>query len=179
MKKITNLGPNLVQLIEEAKVNYKFQPTLTKKLDALNGDFTEINLLEIILWKTNRYPEFTNETIQQINSLRNDFEIEKAKILLRNLLNQKGFDLPMASTVLRFACPEKFQIIDQRVYRFIYDNEDEFKIPHNIDKKIEIYFNYIEKLNDVCNTFKIPFDMADRILYQLDKDLNSDFPIKY
>jgi len=40
--------------LETALGQYKFQEELTKKLDAQTEDFTEITLLEIVLWKTNR-----------------------------------------------------------------------------------------------------------------------------
>lgn len=179
MKKIYNIGPNLQEHIQAAKKNYKFQRVLTDKLDNLPGDFSELTLLEIILWKTNRYPEFDALLIDEINELRNYFSFEKAKLLLRKMLGLKGFDLPMASTVLRFACPNNFQIIDQRVYRFISEEVDVFKKPFNNDKKVEIYFQYLDKLKQVCETYNIPFTKADRILYQLDKDLNSEHPIKY
>lgn len=179
MKRIHNLDSRLNELFDEAERDYKFQPELTKKLDNHYGDFTETTLLEIVLWKTNRYPTFTPELIDDINDLRRHCTVHGAKILLKKLLSLKGFDLPMASTVLRFACPDQFQIIDQRVYRFISEDVDVFKKPHSDDKKVEVYFEYLDNLKDVCNKYNIPFRKADRILYQLDKTFNSEYPIKY
>jgi thermostable 8-oxoguanine DNA glycosylase len=179
MKKIYSNDIDLENLISKADKNYKFQLYLTQKLDNHRGDFTEMTLLEIVLWKTNRYPDITIEILDDINNLRQKFSTEKAKILLRKLLSLKGFDLPMASTVLRFACPDHLQIIDQRVYRFITEGVDDFKKPYNDALKVEMYFSYIEKLKDVCIKYKIPFNKADRIIYQLDKELNADHPIKY
>ncbi len=99
--------------------------------------------------------------------------------VLRKLLSKdmKGFDLPMASTVLRFAVPDQLQIIDQRVYRYITDN-DCLDIPYNVEKKIELYFNYINELKTICQKHNIPFFKADRILYQLDKIYNKDIRLK-
>jgi thermostable 8-oxoguanine DNA glycosylase len=179
MKKIYNIDGDLREHVRKAAENYKFQPILTKKLDSISGDFNEMTLLEIVLWKTNRYPEFTSVLIDDINSLRNHFSVDKAKSLLKDLLTLRGFDLPMASTVLRFACPDHFQIIDQRVFRFINEETDVFKKPYNNDKKVEMYFDYLNKLRAVCNQYDIPFSKSDRILYQLDKDLNGDYPINY
>ena len=179
MKNIFNLNGNLTELISTAEKNYKFQPILTAKLDNTSGDFTDKTILEIVLWKTNRYPEFEETLIDEINDLRKTYSTEKAKILLKKLLTLKGFDLPMASTVLRFACPNELQIIDQRVYRFISEDTDVFKKPYNDDKKVEVYFQYIEKLKKICATYNIPFSKSDRILYQLDKELNANHPIKY
>lgn len=179
MKKIYNIDGNLREYVRKADESYKFQPALTGKLDSISGDFNEMTLLEIVLWKTNRYPEFTSALIDDINSLRNHFSVDKAKSLLKDLLTLRGFDLPMASTVLRFACPHHFQIIDQRVFRFISEETDVFKKPYNNDKKVEMYFDYLDRLRAVCIQYDIPFSKSDRILYQLDKDLNSDHPISY
>lgn len=179
LRKIYDVEGDLNDLLGKAEREYKFQPALTNKLDNISGDFSEITLLEIVLWKTNRYPEFTPELIDEINALRREHSIDKAKLLMKKLLSLNGFDLPMASTVLRFACPDHFQIIDQRVYRFIYEDTDVFKKPYNDDKKVEMYFEYLEKLRAVCDGYNIPFSRADRILYQLDKDFNAKYPIKY
>lgn len=179
MNKIYDLGSDLSEQLRKAKHDYNYEPVLTSKLDKIQEDFTEITMLEMVLWKINRYPEFDQTVIDEINLLRKTHSIDHGKSLLKRLLMLKGFDLPMASTVLRFAAPHQFQIIDQRVYRFIYENEDVFKIPYNIDKKVRLYFEYLEKLKLVCLHFDIEFVCADRILYQLDKNINSDYPIKY
>lgn len=179
MKKIFSDDLNWDELINEADKDYMFQPDLTKKLDNHIGDFTETTLLEIVLWKTNRYPAFTTSVLDEINNLRKSFTIDKAKQLLKKLLRLKGFDLPMASTVLRFACPDHLQIIDQRVYRFITADIHAFKKPYNDDRKIEMYFDYLERLKEVCVKYNIPFYKADRIIYQLDKKLNAEHAIKY
>lgn len=179
MKKIFDFNDELDVLILEAEKEYNFQPELTEKLDNIKSDFDEMTLLEIVLWKTNRYPEYSSGLLDDINSLRKEFTINKAKALLRKLLQLKGFDLPMASTVLRFACPDELQIIDQRVYRFITSGTDQFKKPYNDDRKIEMYFDYIMTLKEICFKYKIPFKTSDRIIYQLDKRFNSDHRIKY
>lgn len=177
MKKITDLSNDWILKLKEAEEEYNFQSVLTNKLDNHIGDFTETTLLEIVLWKTNRYPDLSKNIINEINDLRKNYSEEKAKKVLLNLLNSKGFDLPMASTVLRFACPNHLQIIDQRVYRFIMPDEDFLKIPHNIDKKIILYFDYINYLKTTCENFNIPFEKSDRLLYQLDKMENKKIPI--
>lgn len=178
MNKLYDLS-NLKEALEKARKDYKYQKKLTDKLDNHSGDFSEQTLLEIALWKTNRYPTITQDLLEDINDLRKNYSEEKASNLLRKLLQKemKGFNLPMASTVLRFAVPNKLQIIDQRVYRFI-TNKDCLKIPNNIDEKIELYFNYIKQLKKICTDYNIPFLEADRLLYQLDKKLNKKFPLK-
>ena len=132
-----------------------------------------------MLWKTNRYPEIVDGLLDKINALRSNYSEALVEEILVLLLDAKGFDLPMASSVLSFACPEHCQIIDQRVYRFIYPNHDEFKKPTKKEDKIRLYFSYLKHLKEVCHQHKIPFSKADRLLYQLDKMENKDIKIKY
>ena len=54
MVKLNNIK-NLKNACEEAMKCYKYQEELTKRLDSHEGDFTEMTMLEIVLWKTNRY----------------------------------------------------------------------------------------------------------------------------
>lgn len=91
--------------------------------------------------KTNRYPEVDNELISKINRLRKEYSETLADDILIKLLGAKGFDLPMASTLLRFINPEYFQIIDQRVYRLLYG--ENLKIPFSKSKKIDLYKNIL------------------------------------
>lgn len=165
-------------LSTQALKRYKFQPELTLKLDHMK-DFTELTLLEIILWKTNRYPEFDIQLLSELKALKINCDRSIAESLLRKLLGLRGFDLPMASTVLRFIRPDEFQIIDQRVYRFITPDVDVLKLPYNIDKKVLFYFDYLERLKLVCSTYGVPFEVSDRIFYQADKDYNLSIPIHY
>ena len=113
--------------------------------------------------------------------MRKNYTEQKAIKLLIKLLDKetKGFDLPMASTVLRFACPNELQIIDQRVYRLITPEKEYLKIPYNIQEKIELYFDYINRLKDICKINNIEFKTSDRVLYQADKTENKGISIKH
>ncbi len=97
--------------------------------------------------------------------------------ILLNLLKQKGVRLAMASTILRFKNPKFYQIIDQRVYRFIYGKELNYS-ETNLNLQIVIYLDYIEKLKEVCQKYQIKFEEADRILYKMDKEYNKDLKLK-
>lgn len=176
MKKLQDIS-NLQEAILQADSEYKYQPELTEKLNNHSNEFSEQTLLEIVLWKTNRYPQITPELLTDINDLRKNYTEEKGRELLRSLLEKKGFDLPMASTVLRFAVREHLQIIDQCAYRLITPGVDSLKIPYNVEKKIKLYFEYIHRLKSVCSEHGIPFSDADKILYQLDKKENNKIPL--
>ena len=159
--------------------SYNYQPLLTPQLDSLNGNFDQNTINEIILWKVNRFAQLDEVTINLLNQIeKNQHTMDPsiAKPLLRNLLKTKGIRLPVASTILRFKNPSVYQIIDQRVYRLLYGKE--LKIPSNIDKQIELYFEYLAFLKSKCAQYNIDFSNSDRDLYQLDKKLNSDIKLR-
>lgn len=170
-----------ITLDKDDYLNYNFQPELTKKLDQLNSDFDQNIINEIVLWKVNRFSLFDDETFEILNSInkeQNTLNIDLTRNVLEILLSRKGVQLPMASTILRFKNPTIYQIIDQRVYRFIYGEN----LPvyfSSIAKQIDLYINYLEKLNSVCFEKNINFSLSDRIIYELDKQYNKNEKIKY
>ncbi|WP_343663392.1 hypothetical protein [Chryseobacterium mucoviscidosis] len=169
---------NIQDLLNELP-EFKYQKELTEKLDNKKDDFTYETMLEIVLWKTNRFPEIDNDLIIKINELRKGYNENLSDSILIKLLDSKGFDLPMASTFLRFIDADYFQIIDQRVYRILYGKN--LKIPFSKPKKVELYKKYLIDLKQVCVAHNIPFSKSDRILYLLDKhpQVNKDQKIKY
>ena len=162
-------------------LDYKYQPELTKKLDNIDSDFDQGLINEIVLWKTNRYSWIDDKTIKLINQIKKDdkeINLDLTKEILKNLLDksQKGFRLAMVSTILRFKNPNIYQIIDQRVYRFLYN--EELKISgQNVSKMIGVYLAYLEKLKDESNIHQIDFKKADRVFYSVDKKYNKDLKI--
>ncbi len=165
--------------------NYNFQPVLTQDLDQYKGEFTRDHFNRMVLWKVNRYVSISDEVLKCINEIepeateRNDELTEK---ILDVLLRLHGVRLPMASTFLRFRNPKIYQIIDQRVYRFIYG--EPLKLPNSksdkaVAKMIRVYNNYLQKLDEVCKNNDIPFELSDRWLYQADLRVNKGVKINY
>lgn len=162
-------------------VNYKYQLELTSKLDDLNGNFNQEIINEIVLWKVNRYSFIDDEAFALLNQINNEDKVLNLEVttqILTKLLNTKGIQLAMASTILRFKNPNIYQIIDQRVYRFIYGSEIPKYFSSN-EKQIELYTDYLQKLNQVCIEKEIDFRLSDRIIYELDKLYNKEIKIKY
>lgn len=162
-------------------VNYKYQLELTSKLDGLDDDFNQEIINEIVLWKVNRYSFLDDETfsvLNKINKVDLVLDIELTTEILTKLLNTKGIQLAMASTILRFKNPNIYQIIDQRVYRFVYGVEMP-KYFSSIKKQIDFYIEYLQKLKQVCIEKGIHFNLSDRIIYELDKLHNKEIKIKY
>ena len=115
------------------------------------GDYRENRdiINEIVLWKMNRRPQVTEELIDAIFSLKEiktplqALEDEKTAQVIEKLLQTKGMQLPMASTVLHFYYPEVFPIIDQRAYRELYAM-DYPKTMTKIPMLTELYLKYIK-----------------------------------
>ena len=164
---------------------FKYQESLTKKLDSLAEDFNQDKLNEIVLWKVNRYAEFDEGIIELINSIdknERELNIAKTKEILKGLLKTNGVQLAMASTILRYRNPNVYQIIDQRVYRVIYPNQvldlNTYPSEKNLNFQIDLYIKYLYDLNLICSDLKIPFDKSDRILFMADKRINKNEKLK-
>ncbi|MFL5789387.1 MAG: hypothetical protein ACJ748_15110 [Flavisolibacter sp.] len=171
MNTLDNIG-NLDSKINHARDRYVYQKDLTDHLDGITGDFTELEILKIVLWKLNRYVEVDECLRASINDLKRQYSTDAAKAVLVTLLGCHGIDLPMASAILRFAVPDHLQIIDQRAYRIL--TGEKLKLTKSIEEKVRLYFEYILLLKEKCHKYDIPFRKADRILYELDKDANAD-----
>ncbi|MFP4341649.1 MAG: hypothetical protein ACLFQO_14475 [Cyclobacteriaceae bacterium] len=164
---------------DEYMKNYNYQDRLTGKLDQLTGDFDQAIINEIVLWKVNRYAQLDEESLQLLNRISKEDSLMDTDLtisLLGKLLDTQGIRLPMASTILRFKNPHIYQIIDQRVYRVI--SQEELKLPSTIMDQISLYLDFLERLREVCKTKAIPFFESDRILYEVDKKVNKNLKLK-
>lgn len=170
---------DITPTINDSKnVAYNYQNELTAKLDNLKYDFDQNIINEIVLWKVSRYALLDTETLKLINQIsKDDTELDLKltnEILSRLLSNeQKGVRLAMASTILRFKNPKVYQIIDQRVFRFLYGKELKYT-ENNINQQIQIYLDYLQKLKEECIKHNINFELADRIFYTMDRIHNAD-----
>ncbi len=159
---------------------FSYQSNLTSKLDRATIPFNQDIINEIVLWKVNRYVEIDAHTLNLINNIdinSSEVDFQATRIILKALLQIKGIQLPMASTILRFKNKNIYQIIDQRVYRIIYKNKLKLKTystDKNLNQQIDLYFQYLNDLKIVCKKLNISFDKADRILYEADKRINKD-----
>jgi hypothetical protein len=163
--------------------NFNFSPVLTRELDGITGDFDQNIINKIALWKVARYPHVDEITIERLNGIAGDQEYNEGhKKILCLLLRCRGVRLPMASTFLRFRNPKLFQIIDQRVYRVLTGQELQLPLGCSLgalEETCEMYFDYLRKLKGKCSELDIPFEKADRILWNADKRMNKGKKLKY
>jgi thermostable 8-oxoguanine DNA glycosylase len=141
-------------------------------LDAVN--LTPELLNEIVLWKVNRYVSLEGDQIRRIDALRKVKvgDHEHGRAVLQDLLKVRGVDLPMASTVLRFRNPAVFQIIDRHAYRALYGTDYRLYTQTPMNRKIEVYFAYLDDLHSLCEQKGLRFETVDRVLYMFDKETN-------
>jgi thermostable 8-oxoguanine DNA glycosylase len=168
---VTDYNGDLKQFLKK----YKYQPDLTNKLDLLaRTSLSQLLINEIVLWKVNRYVSVPNDILHALDQLLDlkKGEHRKGENILKELLHLRGADLPMASTLLRFRNPKTFQIIDRHAYRAIYGKKYPVHAATNKEKKIEIYFDYLDKLIELCSKKSLEFETIDRLLYIFDKEVN-------
>ena len=170
--------------IVQTDQEFEYQTDLTAKLDKITASFDQQIINEIVLWKVNRYASLDNDTLNLLNDIdpkATKLDSEKTREILKTLIKKKGIQLAMASTILRFRNKNIYQIIDQRVYRIIYKDKKIKLKTHpndkNLNEQIDLYFQYLKDLTDVCKNLKIPFDKPDRILFMADKRINKVIPL--
>lgn len=175
--------------------DYDYQLNLTESLLKEEPTFDQKWINKVVLWKVDRYAQIENKDtfvlLKKLHAGRDWSNVDTDQIL-NLLLRVNGIGLPMASTILRFANPETFQIIDQRVFRILYSHpfpnrrrivqivlsEDEKKNQTAIDKAIKQYKQYLIDLQVACISYGIEPSEADRILYMADIDQNPEVPLK-
>lgn len=171
MKLAEEWDGNLTDLMSE----YSYQPTLTSKLDGIADQaFDQSMINEIVLWKVNRYAPLSPNTLSSLNTLAK-FEPgmhRESESVLKSLLREPGVDLPMASTLLRFKNPKVFQIIDRHAYRALYGEDYPLYSASGLDKKIAVYFDYLDQLIALAKSKNVEFKVLDRVLYIFDKQHN-------
>ena len=172
-------------------------------LDNNDEESLKAVLNEIVLWKCNRrimrkkttagddYGKNTEEqennickTIANIRSLKNVDEArsnpQMVQTIVESLITLNGIQLPMASTIMNFFNPATFPIIDKRAYRvamkLTIDNDDTsqflYKEPSRKNAG-KYYIEYLEACKEVAGDNKIEFNVIDKFLYQVDKDLGN------
>lgn len=183
MNKIKTVFDNNFKIHESDK-DFKYQELLTKKLDKYESNLDQSIINEIVLWKVNRYVSIDADTLELLNKIdskSNEIDIEQTNEILIALLQTKGIQLPMASTILRFRNNKIYQIIDQRVYRIIYENKklklSSYQSKNNLKHQIELYLQYLIDLKNICIKLNIDFHDSDRILYKADKRINFDIQL--
>ena len=165
------------KLLEE-DYDFNYQKKLTEQLDLLSTEFDQNIINQIVLWKVNRYVDVPSELLDKLNLIKKDDTVLDEQLtisILTLMLQTRGIQLPMASTILRFKNRHIYQIIDQRVFRILYSkslNVTYSNTENSINKSINLYFTYLNDLKRISKKYNIRFEEIDRVLYKADKRLN-------
>lgn len=111
----------------------------------------------------------TDEVIQKVTSLAfgiehtdNDYEIE---LKLKILSSLRGVEIPVASAILTLVYPDKFAVIDFRVWKQL------FKVKKS-SYTTKDYLKYYQKAKYLSEKYNLSLQQIDMAIWQYDKETN-------
>jgi hypothetical protein len=133
---------------------------------------TQKDLYDVLKWKSPRIIKYAKENAPSIIAkiTRNSFETKDERNRIESLLGQKGglrgVGYPVASTILHFAFPDKYPIMDFRVIRSL-----------NLTKPSVYRFDFWEKycgiIRRISEEYGLCIRKVDKALWQFDKEQHS------
>jgi ribosomal protein S8 len=158
----------------EEKYNQKYRGTdgskVEKEMKRLlknRGYLTRANLITIGDWKAPRarrhYRKNRNQRVRKIS--KSSFSTKDEKKRIESLDSLRGVGYPIASTILHFAFPHKYPIMDFRVIRSLG-----LKQPSTY--KFDFWKGYCKKMQAIAKKYRLPMRTVDKALWKYD-ELNS------
>jgi hypothetical protein len=135
---------------------------------------TQKNLWDIMDWKAARVRNYANENAPSMirRITRCSFETENERSRIESLLGQKGglrgVGYPVASTILHFAFPDKYPIMDFRVIRSL-------RMKQPLAYKFDFWENYCKRIRHISEEYGFSIRIIDKALWKFDKDRYSRF----
>lgn len=162
------------QLLELAKrYSYKVKDELVekeiKKWLRNHKYLDKKRFIRLCLWKTprqrNNYEKNDDLTIKEVTGFSFSTKSEKAKIKSLQIL--EGVSYPVASTILHFAFPNKYPILDFRVI-WSLNKLFRFKKPKNYN--FDFWQKYVNKLRKLAKKYKVSLRTLDKALWCYSKE---------
>jgi len=126
---------------------------------------------KIVGWKTrNRSVHYCeeNKSDKVIRITKHSFSVVNEKDRIEYLLGQKGglrgVGYPVASTILHFAFPKKYPIIDFRVLRSLWDMKKE-----DIRYDFRLWERYFNKVRAIAKKYRRPVRKVEKALWKYDE----------
>ena len=135
---------------------------------------TQKNLWDIMNWKAARIRNYAHDnTPSRIRRItRFSFETEDERRRIESLLGQKGrlrgVGYPVASTILHFAFPDKYPIMDFRVIRSLG-----MKQPSSY--KFDFWEDYCKRIKHLSKKYGLSIRVVEKALWKFDKEQYSRF----
>jgi hypothetical protein len=156
-------GPDERDTEERIKDLLKRQRYLTRK-----------DLRDIMNWKSPRIRNYANEnTPAKIKRITlHCFETKDERNRVESLLGQKeglrGVGYPVASTILHFAFPDKYPIMDFRVIRSL-------GMEQPLVYKFDLWDGYCKKIRNKSEKYGLCIRIVEKALWKFDKEQHSRF----
>lgn len=160
---------NIVQYAGKYEKNARAKDVETekkvKKWFKKNRYLDRENFIELCLWKSRRpkksYERNSEELIKEITKFSLKTKNEEARV--KSLTCLYGVSFPVATTILHFAFPDKYSIMD---FRAIWSLGWEKPASYTFDFW-EKYYSEIQKLS---KKFSLPIRTIDKALWQYSKE---------
>lgn len=127
------------------------------------------NFIKLCLWKSRRpekqYKKNNEELIKEITQLSLSTKSEEAKVKI--LMCLQGVSFPVASTILHFAFPDTYSIMD---FRAIWSLG--WKQPKNYT--FEFWEKYYKEIQNIAKKFNVSARTVDKALWQYSKENQKD-----
>ena len=170
---------NLIECIKSNLIKEETEEAsklILESKDAMKrGLFTKKLLFKIAYWKSPRKAYFTE--LNSRKSIRKKFlelaiiQDDKKKL---NLLDKlQGVGVPTASAILAIIDPEKYGVIDFRVWELLilYDYVD--KNSNSKQLKTDDWLEYIKILRELANELNVTTKDIERTLFKYHKKITS------
>lgn len=148
-----------------AKNNEEEAELEVKKWLEKNRYLNKDNFIKLCLWKSRRpkkqYEKNSEEMIKEITRFSLSAKSEEVKIKI--LMCLQGVSFPVASTILHFAYPNKYTIMD---FRAIWSLE--WKQPKNYT--FEFWEKYYKEIWNIAKKFNVSVRTVDKALWQYSKE---------
>lgn len=127
--------------------------------------------LQICRWKSPRairqYARNREKTIAR--TIRTVLSTRSERQRLAYLTKLKGVSVPMASAILTLINPDRYGVMDIRVWQLLYAMKSVRVKPSGQGFNFKNWYHYLRKLRYLAKKFKIPVRMVERTLFEYHK----------
>jgi hypothetical protein len=132
---------------------------------------TRSEFLAICRWKSPRavkyYSQNHESTIQAACYAALSTRSEQKR--LDCLTKLKGVNVPMASAILTLTNPQRYGVIDIRVWQLLYAMRSVYAKPSGTNFTFKNWYHYLSKLRYFAKQFDVPVRTVERTLFRYHK----------
>jgi len=143
-------------------VEEEIKRVLKKRRYLNKNDFGKIGL-----WKSTRpkrhYESKQNDNLTVKEITRFSFAAKSDTARIKSLIILKGVSWPLASTILHFAFPDKYPILDFRVLWSLG-----WRVPPGYG--FDLWQRYCNRISGISRRFNLPIRTVDKALWQYSKE---------